>query len=83
MQTVKQNSCTRLINATELANMLGISMRHLWRMKAARELPKPIHLRRSVRWALADIEEWLKMGCPSTKVFEAKMSAKAKLVNPK
>ena len=78
MQATKQESRLRLINANELADILGISMRHLWRMKAAGELPKPVHLRNSVRWVLSDIERWLSMGCPSKTKFEAHKSTKAK-----
>ncbi|WP_432212216.1 helix-turn-helix transcriptional regulator [Anaerobaca lacustris] len=70
MQATKQRSRLRLINVNELADILGISMRHLWRMKAAGELPEPVHLRNSVRWLLADIERWLEMGCPSKTQFE-------------
>lgn len=78
MQATKQKPRVRLINANELAETLGISMRHLWRMKAARELPKPVQLRNSVRWLLSDIERWLGMGCPSQKRFEVQKAAQTK-----
>jgi predicted DNA-binding transcriptional regulator AlpA len=81
MQRMKQEQSARLIKASELAEMLGVSMRHLWRMKAARELPKPIRLRRSVRWLLSDVEEWLGLGCPLQKAFQTQGSVKAGTVS--
>ncbi len=78
MTAIKKKQHARLINASELAETLGISLRHLWRMKAAKELPKPVQLRNSVRWLLSDIEAWLEMGCPSQKRFEGRKATRAK-----
>ena len=64
-----------LVSAKELAEMLSISQRHLWRMKSAGKLPKPIKFGRCVRWMMSDIESFLAMGCPSVREFEARKSA--------
>jgi predicted DNA-binding transcriptional regulator AlpA len=53
-----------LLSAEKLAQILGISIRTLWRLRAAGKLPVPIRLGGSVRWRLADIEAWIAAGCP-------------------
>jgi len=64
-----------LINANELAKKLSISVRHLWRMKAAGKLPKAVNVGGCVRWLWPDIELFLSMGCPAQKQFEAMKAA--------
>lgn len=53
-----------LIAVKELAVMLQIAERTVWRLNSAKKLPKPIRLGRSVRWRRSDIEAWLQAGCP-------------------
>lgn len=53
-----------LINVKTLAHLLGVSVRHCWRMNDRNALPKPLRLgcgKRSgvVRWRRAEIERWL------------------------
>ena len=64
-----------LVKAKELAQMLSVSERHVWRMKSAGKLPKPVTVGGCVRWVLADIELFLSMGCPAQKQFEAMKAA--------
>ena len=64
-----------LVNAKELAQMLSISERHVWRMKSSGKLPKPVNVGGCVRWILADIELFLSAGCPAQKGFEAMKTA--------
>lgn len=61
---------TTLINANDLAEMLSISVRHIWRMKAAGKLPKTVKVGGCVRWLLSDIKLFLETGCPSQKKFD-------------
>ena len=60
----------QLVNVKELAAMLNVSQRHVWRQKSAGKLPKPVNIGGCVRWLLSDIEAWLEMGCPSQRKFE-------------
>ena len=60
-----------LIKAKELAEMLSVSTRHIWRMKSSNKLPRAIEIGKCVRWKLLDITNWLTMGCPSMEKFEA------------
>ncbi|MGO9597026.1 MAG: helix-turn-helix transcriptional regulator [Isosphaeraceae bacterium] len=53
-----------LLNAEEVAAMLGVSERTLWRLLSAGRVPKPVRFGRSTRWRLADVEEWINRGCP-------------------
>ena len=61
-----------LVTAKELAEMLSVSPRHIWRMKSSGKLPRAIEIGNCVRWKLIDISDWLAMGCPSMKDYEAK-----------
>lgn len=69
------NQAATLVNANELAEMLSISVRHVWRMKASEKLPKTVNVGGCVRWLLADIELFLAMGCPAQKQFETMKAA--------
>lgn len=54
-----------LINAHELANILGISQRTIWRLIANGKLIQPIRIGTSVRWRLEQVNQWIENGCPS------------------
>jgi predicted DNA-binding transcriptional regulator AlpA len=54
-----------LITADQLAVWLQVSVRSLWRLRSAGQIPPPVRLRKAVRWRLADIEDWLAKGCPA------------------
>ncbi len=54
-----------LITAEELAALLGISKRTVWRLKSEGRLPEPVRLARSVRWRYNEVVEWIDNGCPA------------------
>jgi excisionase family DNA binding protein len=54
----------RLINQTELAALLKISKRTLYRLLNERKLPEPIRIGCCARWRIEVIEEWIEAGCP-------------------
>ena len=70
----------QLFRAREFAEILHVSQRHIWRMKAAGKLPKAMEVGECVRWSLDDIEKWIAIGCPSQRQFEA-FKAKQKRSN--
>ena len=76
MKTEIKKESLILVGANELAKILSVSPRHIWRMRAAAKLPKPINFGRCVRWVLSDIQHWLYLGCPSQKEFETRKSLK-------
>jgi predicted DNA-binding transcriptional regulator AlpA len=49
----------QLLEAADLADLLGITLRSVWRRKADGTLPKPVQLGRLVRWNRTDVERWL------------------------
>jgi len=61
-----------LVTSKELAKMLSVSERTIWRMAKEKQLPRAVTLgKKSVRWKLVDITDWISMDCPSMKKFEA------------
>jgi prophage regulatory protein len=60
----KPRLANELISASQLADLLSISERTLYRLKSIGQLPSPIVLGGSVRWRLAEIREWIAQGCP-------------------
>jgi excisionase family DNA binding protein len=54
-----------LITAAELANMLSISVRTLWRLLSAGELIEPIKIGGNTRWRLDEVRTWIAKGCPN------------------
>lgn len=59
------------LSAGEAAQLLGISVRHLWALNAAARLPRPIRFGRSVRWSLDELRAWLAAGAPERAEWEA------------
>jgi len=60
------------ISARELAQMLGVSLRQIWRLNASGKLPRPLRLGGSVRWDRDEILRWFKDGCPDRRAWEAR-----------
>jgi excisionase family DNA binding protein len=54
-----------LICADEVARMMGVSERTLWRLASAGSVPEPVRIGRNTRWRLAEIREWIERGCPN------------------
>lgn len=49
----------RMIDVREVASMLSISTRSVWRLVATGEFLKPARFGRSARWRLSDVEDWI------------------------
>ena len=54
-----------LITADEVAGMLDISTRTLWRLVSSKKVVPPVKLGGSTRWRRADVEAWVASGCPT------------------
>lgn len=65
------------ISAGELAEMLGVSLRQVWRLNAAGKLPKPIRLGGSVRWNRDEILKWFEAGCADRRTWDARRGVQA------
>ena len=64
-----------LLSASELAQLLSVSLRHIRKMNTEGKLPKPIYLGHSVRWSLKDIESWISAGAPKRNQWESRKEA--------
>ncbi|HKQ47605.1 MAG TPA: helix-turn-helix domain-containing protein [Phycisphaerae bacterium] len=58
------------ITADEVAELLGISRAHLWKLHSSGRLPRPIRLGRAVRWSVSEIQAWLAAGAPPRERWE-------------
>ena len=59
------------LSAEELAERLGLSLRHVRRLDATGKLPRPLKLGGSVRWLVKEINRWLEAGAPDRIRWEA------------
>ena len=66
----KPRLANELISASQLADLLSVSERTLYRLKSIGQLPAPIVLGGSVRWRLTEIREWIAQGCPKPVSYE-------------
>ena len=70
--TTNDMTSIQAIPASDLAQRLGVSLRHIRRMDAMGKLPQPVRIGNSVRWVLSEIQEWLASGCPDRRLWQAK-----------
>jgi predicted DNA-binding transcriptional regulator AlpA len=59
------------IDAVELARLLDVSPRQIYRLNDAGRLPAPLAFGACRRWTLREIEAWLAAGAPRRKDWEA------------
>jgi excisionase family DNA binding protein len=57
--TTDDRQTPRMIDVNEVAMILDVSTRTVWRLAASRELPQPVRFGRNVRWRIRDIEAWI------------------------
>jgi len=57
----------QLLDVQALADMLGCSPRHVYRLSDAGRMPGPVKLGALVRWSAVSIREWIDQGCPSVR----------------
>jgi predicted DNA-binding transcriptional regulator AlpA len=60
-----------LIDIRQLSALLRRSVASLERDQAAGRLPAPVYVGGSRRWRRAEVEEWVKAGCPRRDRWEA------------
>ena len=58
-----------LLTPRELARLLSISVRTLWRLRTSGRLLAEIRLGGSVRWQRADALAWIAAGCPDRQTW--------------
>ena len=55
----------RLLDVQQVAENLGCSTRHVYRLSDAGRMPARVKLGALVRWPSAAIRDWIDAGCPS------------------
>ena len=53
----------KLLDVRGVAEMLGCSTRHIYRLSDAGRMPSPVKLGSLVRWRANAINEWIDDGC--------------------
>ena len=51
-----------LLTVREVARLLKLSTRQIWKLSSAGKLPAPVRLGRSVRWRASDLARFLAVG---------------------
>ena len=59
------------LSVEEVAEVLGISRAHVWRLHSSGHIPRPVRLGRSVRWDRKTLEAWLEAGGPPRDRWES------------
>ncbi len=52
-----------LLSAADLANLLNVSIRTIWRRRDMGHLPKEVEFGGAIRWRKDEIERWVRSGC--------------------
>lgn len=58
---------TKLLDVQAVADMLGCSARHVYRLSDAGRMPGPVKLGSLVPWSATAIREWIDQGCPAVR----------------
>ncbi len=60
-----------LLTARDLARMIKISEREVWRMRDCGKLPAPIEFGpKMIRWSKEEINAWIEAGCPKRQSWD-------------
>ncbi|MHC4130485.1 MAG: helix-turn-helix transcriptional regulator [Planctomycetota bacterium] len=63
MEQKTENKTSQLLSAKQLAKMVSLSSRTVFRLRSSQRLPFPVCVGGSVRWRLSDIELFLDCNC--------------------
>ena len=59
------SSVPLLITAQEFADLMQLSVRTLWRLSSAGQIPEPVRIGGTVRWRRDEVHSWVEQGCPT------------------
>ena len=59
-----------LMTAEEVAALLKVAVRSVWRYRSAGQLPRSVKIGSSVRWKTKEILAWIDAGCPPLHIWE-------------
>lgn len=55
----------QLLTVDEVASLLGVESRTVWRGLSKEEVPEPVRFRGNTRWIYRVIRDWIDSGCPA------------------
>ena len=64
IQNEAESVTRELITVGELADLLRVSVRTVWRLNSGGKIPEPLRLGNNVRWRSNEIRSWIANGCP-------------------
>lgn len=53
-----------LVGVEQVATLLSVSRRTVWRLVSEGKLIAPIHIGRAARWQYGQLKRWIEQGCP-------------------
>ena len=62
-QIVHCAPAAQLLDVTAVAEMLGCSTRHVYRLSDSGAMPRPVKLGALCRWSASAIRDWIDQGC--------------------
>lgn len=54
----------RLLTVEQVAELLQVSTRTVWRLRGSERIPKPVVFGGSLRWRADELQTWIEAGCP-------------------
>ncbi len=64
-----------LLTVKEVAEMLGLSERTVYRLADVGNMPRPVKIGAAVRWRRNELDQWIEEGCPASQRKTKKNSA--------
>ncbi|GMV95129.1 MAG: hypothetical protein AMXMBFR82_49070 [Candidatus Hydrogenedentota bacterium] len=64
---MEQDTAKELLNVKEVADMLDLCQRSVWRMSDAGKMPRPVKLGSRSLWRKRELLSWLDAGCPAVR----------------
>lgn len=56
----------QLISVHDLATILRVSPRTIWRLLSAGKIVRPVYIGGSARWRYDEVQRWISNDCPAT-----------------
>ena len=68
--TLPATAAPQLLDVQAVAELLGCSPRHVYRLSDAGRMPAPVKLGALVRWNSRSIQDWIDQKCPPIRVLK-------------
>jgi prophage regulatory protein len=59
------NTTPLLLTAEQVAHLIQISPRTLWRLVSSKQIVGPMKIGGATRWPRSAVEQWIAAGCPA------------------